>query len=427
MMITDTKSGTIVLLLVLLFSSAVLPYKKIKVFVLQPPELVLEGVKQLAVMDFEGEFGSAFTDALVNQMLKSDRGITDVRQGFFSGSREGVSLQEGAYTNIFDIIERGRLAQILSEQSLANSGLIDPNQAVQIGQIAGVQAIVVGEISYTHKTEDGKVEQRTKQGTRYVPARFRRVETTIKYKVIDVQTGRILGSDERRAAVEDRKYDQEINNIFDVRSGVESCIVTLSYSAANYLTPHFELGEFEFQKVKEKNVKDKADEAAKLAEDLEVDKAYLVFNSLREIDSYNHKLLYNMGILNEVVGNAHEAKEFYGMALQLNPKEGDYQKALDRIEKSVIFQDVLARIGVEIQTHSFDFSEAQQAAALAETIELKGKDSERVPVYKSPAMSEVVARVPGGTSFVVLASDKGCYKIKLLGNAEGYVSAADVK
>ena len=294
--------------------------------------------------------------------------------------------------------------------------------------MAGAQAIITGNVSFTHDTKDGTVEKSSKSGTRYVAARYREVSVTYQLKVIDVETGQILGSIERQVGREDQKYDKEIDNIMDIDAAVNECVSDLSYDAANYLTPHYVLAEFELQKIKTKKLKEQADEAAKKAENLDIDGSYVIYQQLIEQDSYNHKLLYNLGVLNEVVGNFKAAQEFYEQAFQLKNKEKDYQKAVERNAKNVEFAEVLTGLGIEIRQHNFEFSAEEAAMAMADWIELKGKDSERISIYKTPTEgAKIIAKVPGGSTFAVIQQENQWYLIKLLGGKQGYVHAKRVR
>jgi len=113
--------------------------QEVRVFVLVPPEQLLTRVRKLAVLDFSssGDYGTTFSGYLIEHLMTADRGIHELKQGPFGlGPRkEGQSLQEGAVTNVFELVERSRLAQVLNEQRLGSSGLVDESQAAQVGKI----------------------------------------------------------------------------------------------------------------------------------------------------------------------------------------------------------------------------------------------------------------------------------------------------
>ncbi|MCR4401168.1 MAG: hypothetical protein NUW12_00060 [Firmicutes bacterium] len=50
-------------------------------------------------------------------------------------------------TGQFEVIERERLEQVMQEQGLGATGLVDPSSAAQIGKLLGVQAMVMGSVT----------------------------------------------------------------------------------------------------------------------------------------------------------------------------------------------------------------------------------------------------------------------------------------
>ena len=82
------------------------------------------GKKSVAVMDFSDlqgnvtDGGRLFAEEFTVNLAESEKG--------------------------FKVIERSRLSTILAEYKLASTGIIDPNTAKKLGQIAGVDAIVTG-------------------------------------------------------------------------------------------------------------------------------------------------------------------------------------------------------------------------------------------------------------------------------------------
>lgn len=371
---------------------------------------------------------NTFTDRLTTYLLQSERGMYEEKGGLFSKGVEAKTFQEGIETNWFEVIERNRLSQIMNEQNFSNTGLVNENQATQIGQIAGVDAIITGTLTYVLENRHGKVEVRTKDGTRIEPELYRKVEVSYKMRLIDVTTGKILGNTERSYAVDQRKQGENIKNIFTFDTGIDQCLGVLSYTAANYLTPRFVLDEFEFEKIKVKNLKDIGEDAAKKAEVLDINGAYLLYEQAYEEDSFNDKLLYNMGIIQEIVGNFSEAQEFYQQASELDPKEKKYKEALKRNDENLTLDQIMTERGIEKTKYSFEFNEQEKQLALAEKVQVKGKDSERINVYIEPAEgSKIVAKVPGGMSVTVLEKNSEWYLVRLVGNKQGYIQSRLIK
>jgi hypothetical protein len=143
----------IVLLMLFAVCSSVSAYKKIKVFMPQPPEVSLSGVKQIAVLDFKPgagtskEAGKYIADKIIEHLLTENRGIYDFQGGLLNSSFQGTTLMQGISTKCFSVVERSRLESVLKEQSMSADGLVDDAQAVEVGRILGVEILLYGDIS----------------------------------------------------------------------------------------------------------------------------------------------------------------------------------------------------------------------------------------------------------------------------------------
>jgi tetratricopeptide (TPR) repeat protein len=412
-------------------------YKKTRVFVLVPPEQILPGVKKVAVLDFAGQGadGRSFADVLTSRLFEKQRGIQDIRTTSLFGIRrhtqEGKTFQQGAFTDVFALIERSRLAQVLQEQRLAQSGLLDEAQAAQVGKILGVDAIVVGTVSFT-LTDQTSREERTytenrRQYTRYVSCLQREGLMKVHARVVSAASGQVLGSVDRPLPIKLKHCADEEGVLPTPQSVAEASSHDLADAIANYLAPHFELREFELEKIRNKQFEGLGERAAEFAEALRVDEAYAIYKSIHDQDAYSPEVLVDLGILNEVVGNWRQAKEFYDQAFQLK-KSDDYKRGLDRMTRSLSFRDALAQLGVVIQEHTFAAAAEDVARATANVVEIRGGGEDRIPIRAQPDdHSEVVASVPGGVTFQVVREQGDWFRIKLLGGKEGYVQKDKAK
>lgn len=103
----------------------------------------------------------------------------------------------------FEVIERGRLFDVLNEQKLSLTGAMDNSQALKIGKLLGAKAIVVGEVGQC-------TTRQRRPGTVYVPFTSFSTGTTaciprrglewnensvsLALRVIDVETGQLIYS-----------------------------------------------------------------------------------------------------------------------------------------------------------------------------------------------------------------------------------------
>ncbi len=412
-------------------------YKKTRVFVLVPPEQILPGVKKLAVLDFTGEGadGHSFADAVTARLFEKQRGIEDIKTGGMFGvgghMQEGKTLQQGAFTDVFALIERSRLAQVLQEQRLGQSGVLDEAQAAQVGKVLGVDAIVVGTVSNSvtdqHVREEHTYTQNKHQYTRTVSCVNREGLMKARIRIVSAQSGQVLGSVDRPLPVKSKHCDDEEGGLPTEQSVAEESGRALADAVANYLAPHFELREFELEKIHNKQFEALGERAAELAEALRVDEAYAIYKSIHDQDPYSPEVMINLAILNEVVGNWSQAKGFYENAFQLK-KDDDYKRGLDRMTKDLSFRDGLAQLGVVIQEHTFAAGAEDMARATANVVEIRGGGEDRIPIRARPDdHGEVVASVPGGVTFQVVREEGNWFCIKLLDGKEGYVQKDKAK
>ncbi|MBN2088804.1 SH3 domain-containing protein [candidate division KSB1 bacterium] len=455
------------LFFLLLISSNAHSYKKIKCFILEPPGQILEGVKRVAILDFTTQgtseeaqadlptsgkklalhilsevlkektkdknsqimdHGKNFTSYLTTELIQDKRGIGRVATGFLGmgSGREGKSFQDGTFTNIFEIVERNQLEKVIQEQEMAAAGLVDENFATQLGNMLGAQALIMGDVSYFSKDSKYQEERTKKQDGKNVKYKVncesREVKVRVKTQIVSSETGQIWGSKTEEETLKKSKCEGDWGSgLPNLDEMIDECLKKSVTKIANYLTPHYKMETYELDKIDVKQFKNPGEKAADLAENLKIDEAFVIYKTIFDKDAYNPEVLYNIGILHEVVGNFSKADEFYKMAQQLKD-EGKYKKALERVEKNVAFAAALAKIGIEIKEHSFEVSETAQAKALAKKVKIKGKREDRVDVFSQPTnTSDVVTRVPGELQFTVLQKEGDWYLIELLGGQQGYV------
>jgi tetratricopeptide (TPR) repeat protein len=284
----------------------------------------------------------------------------------------------------------------------------------------------MGDVSYFSKDSKYQEERTKKQDGKNVKYKVncesREVKVRVKTQIVSSETGQIWGSKAEEETLKKSKCEGDWGSgLPNLDEMIDECLKKIVTKTANYLTPHYKLETYELDKIEVKNFKDPGEKAAELAENLKIDEAFVIYKTIYDKDAYNPEVLYNIGILHEVVGNFSKADEFYKMAQQLKD-EGKYKKALERIEKNVTFAAALAKIGIEIKEHSFEVSETAQAKALAKKIKVRGKREDRIEVFSQPDnTSEVITRVPGELQFTILQKEGDWFLIELLGGKQGYI------
>lgn len=134
--------------------------------------------RRIGVVEFENKtaygqrrLGQAASDILVTELVKSGR---------------------------FIVVERDKIDKIMEEQRFQQQGLVDPQTAVKVGQILGLEAIVVGAV-----TEFGV----RKEGADYLLAQSKQqvAEVNVDIRVIDVQTGQVILADSGKGITKSSK------------------------------------------------------------------------------------------------------------------------------------------------------------------------------------------------------------------------------
>ena len=151
--------------------------KKVSVTVLHPAEINMSAYKQIVLGDISGRRGQDLADELKEKLVDG---------------------------NVFKIMDRSQLNQILSELKLSQSDIADPNSRAKIGKLLTGAALITGrgvrvkysdKLTYRDSTCKRKVSK--KKWVEYACKRYTRIcsaDTSGSLDVVDVQTGRILKS-----------------------------------------------------------------------------------------------------------------------------------------------------------------------------------------------------------------------------------------
>jgi tetratricopeptide (TPR) repeat protein len=444
--------------------------QSLKCFILTPPEQLLDSVQRIAITDFTVtssyhaddppskakkkdwekvldvvskaadkdkksqrflDSGEKMANLMISALLEEDRGIRDVGSGFLGlGRKEGKSFQEGARTNVFEIVERSQIAQVMQELQLSQTGVIDEAQAAQVGKMLGVDAIITGTV--TVSCEDRWIKENRKdkkKGDYVVDCNKRAASAFTIIRIIKVETGQVIGSKQALKKEELKKCEGEYGNDLPTpETTVDKCLQVVAGELVNYFAPCFELQKLEFAKIDGNEYKRFSESAKDALDQYNLDNAYLQYAAIIEQDPYNHSALFNVGVLEEAVGNYNLALEKYTMAAKLKSKEDKYTKAQNRVSNQVGFWEKLNALGIYIQERKFEISSDQVQAATIAKIQVNGSGSTRVDVKAAPDPgSETLVKVPGEVELELIETVGDWYKVRLLDEREGYIMKKEAK
>ncbi len=395
----------------------------VECFILKAPEKPFYSIKKIGVLEFDcstnRHLNKIVTDFLVADLLNQQRGIYNKQSkywGLQKGS-QGQTFVKGVKTDFYQVIERDQLQKVLREQRLSLSGALDESSAAEVGRLLGLDVIIMGNVSYSGTDE--------RSGKDY-PCLKRTVTAKGTMKMVSVETAQIVGTKSAEATVYMKKCTDARSSIPSQHIMAESAMKNLVRKFVDYFAPGYQYVEYEFEKVKLKEFKQKAKEAMGFIENGDLDLAFPIAYAMFEADSYNPKAAYNLGIIYEMVGSNTDALEYYTIAYDLDYSNVNYSKAVKRAKAGVRVNEFLDDIGRPVEAYTFTGDGMDNA--LAERVQIKGSSSDRTNVYEFPDdKSKVVAKVPGALEFKVIEQSGKFYKIQLRGSKTGFVHKSDVK
>ncbi|QOP41679.1 CsgG/HfaB family protein [Sulfurimonas marina] len=272
--------------------------------------------------------------------FENDRvGLSDKVEAKLAGFR----LDRKKY---FTIVSRKDFNDIIREQKLQNSGLVNPKDAVKIGNIIGAQAIISGRVSTPTLQDSRFYEKRVKcadlkckELVYYNVRCTKRVSSlSADMRIIDVTKGDIIYADTLTRSMTNKHCSDDSRVLPSREMSGQSLANEIANSFTYKLTPHYK--RFNVVLLEEPDIEYTDREEKLLEVSLEyieqgrMDKAEQLLTQL--IDSTNQKSyvpFYNLGVIKEAQGNYKEAKEYYGYAdnLMIEPVQ-EINKAIVRID-----------------------------------------------------------------------------------------------
>lgn len=397
---------------------------------LSPPEKNTNGIKRIAVLDFDNisskefkeagvDVGSKMADYLTIQLLKEFRGMGN------------NCFIEGGKTNIYSIIEREEIKRVLKSKNIVLSNL-NESEILTLGKELGVDAILAGNLSYSSTDERNITRYTTKDGVVKVTHHLTRTTSLeVRMKIFSIASGEFIGQKSARSSYKDSsssKTPPKSNAVKSSSKLAEFGCERVAYSLSNYIAPYYYSNTFTFERVKNKKFKQRIKDATEYLKLKELDKAYQMYSAIYEVDPYNAELVFNMGILNEVVGNYSKAKELYGVAVNMDASNDAYVKGLSRTKDNIELTKYLKEIGIELKLHVFETSDNKNL--LIERIKIKGSRSKRKVAYQEPnEKSSKIGEFPGSMEFDLLeiTADEKWILVKLPDGKKAYFKSKDIK
>jgi len=138
--------------------------------VTRPAEINLRGINKIAIGEIKGRGGQVVADSLSSRLFETQK---------------------------FEVVDREHLEQILKEQKLSTSGLVNEKNAVKLGKVVGAAVLVFGNNSLMKYDQTKLVDKpwRDKDGvthqTHYIKG-IAKLTTTLQ--LVGLSTGKILAA-----------------------------------------------------------------------------------------------------------------------------------------------------------------------------------------------------------------------------------------
>lgn len=312
---------------------------------------------------------------------------------------------------------------------MGSSGALNDSEAAEVGKLLGIDIIITGSISHSHKDETDRTSSKDKEGNVvYKHTASRTVYAESRIKLISVETGEVIATTSfKKQEVDSRSGRKYISpsKLKPVAEVANSAYKMIASDMVSYFTPSLKYTGLDLFKVKTKEYKKKAKEAVGYIKSGSIDKALLIYKEIYESDPYNQEVAFNLGSLYEGTGHFKSSLECYKVALELDGGKQKYKDAVERIEKTI--ETVKALENIDITITPYEFAKAG-SSKLAARVTTKGSKKDRIEVKADKKdSSETIAKIPGGSEFEVVSDEGDWIKIKILGGKEGYINKKSTK
>ena len=249
----------------------------------------------------------------------------------------------------FTLVSRDNLNNILKEQRLQNSGLMDKKDALSVGKLIGAQAIISGRVhklsssdSYFYEKRARCADKKCKELIYYdIGCKKRVVALSAEVKIVDIERGDIIFAQTLQQTRSYQHCNDDSNPIISKQHAGQEMASSLANKFTFKLLPHYRTFQVTLLDDPDLDYSDKEKEylevSLKYIKQQRYDKAEQFLIKL--IDSTKEKsyvAFYNLGVVKEVEGNYIEAKESYEVAdkLMVEPVE-EISKAYIRINRLI--------------------------------------------------------------------------------------------
>jgi len=248
--------------------------------------------------------------------------------------------------NYFTLVSRKDFHTIIEEQKIQNSGLMDPNMAVKVGNVVGAEAIISANVATPTSAKSYFYEKRAKCADKkcekllYYNVRCMRkvVSLQAELRIVSVEEGDIIFADTLGNSTNYKHCSDDQRVLPSTQMAAQRLASTIADRFVYKLTPHYK--NFSVALLEEPDLEYSDEQERLLEASLEyIQKSrYTKAQNLlkRLVDSTGERSyvpFYNLGVVSEAKGEYKAAQEYYAYAdnLMVEPVE-EINEAMVRIE-----------------------------------------------------------------------------------------------
>ncbi|MFP4288618.1 MAG: CsgG/HfaB family protein [Bacteroidota bacterium] len=305
------KPNVFLLFVILLFAAC---NPSVYLTVQRPAEINLSGNKTIGVGEFISPGG---------------------RRSLQSNNLEEIITTRLVDVETFQVVDRQNINSLLREHNLSLSGMVDGDNAVEVGKLLGTNVLIFGNIHEDSYSEEiTETEKTDEEGGRTYIVKERKGKYTLKtnIRLVEVSTGKILAardfSSVKTAKTSARNEDPPA---IDRRSIYRQASQDVASQLVRMIAPYKENVKVSFEKDKQLHELDVAIAQIKIGDWDDAIRTLQMAAMKNDLDDKTKaKAFYNYGLVILYDGQYENAIESFRRAMQLNPKKKTYQQAVIR-------------------------------------------------------------------------------------------------
>lgn len=224
----------------------------------------------------------------------------------------------------FTIISRNDFNKIVEEQKIQNSGLVDSQTVVDIGNLIGAEAIISGNVGRVTSSDSHFYEQRIRCADKKcktfnyynVRCKKRIIGLSAELRMVDVARGDIIYADTMNESAVYKHCSDDSHAIPSQEIVAQNLADLISNNFVNKLTPHYRNFRVELLDEGDLDYSDEQEQLLEVAltyiEQGRLDKAErFLIDLIDSTRAQSYVAFYNLGVVKEAEGKYIEAKEYY--------------------------------------------------------------------------------------------------------------------